>query len=234
MKKLGSLVIACLLAITTLQAQQKTVEKTLNVPANKKVDLNLKFGNDINITAWDKNDVYIKVTYEINSGKLNDALLLTFESDQESARVKADLNHELLKTGKAEDCPDIKNNINRSYNKGQGYYSCTTINYEVRVPRNAVLDVETINGNILLRGFTGLVNAKTINGFVDMDWPGKKGADVALKTINGEVYSDLDINFSNKKDNPIVGYQLRGSLNNGGTALNLETINGNIYFRKEK
>jgi hypothetical protein len=75
MKKLGILAIACLLAITTLQAQQKTVEKTLNVPANKKVDLQLKFGNDIKITAWDKKDVYLKVIYEINSGKLNDALL---------------------------------------------------------------------------------------------------------------------------------------------------------------
>jgi hypothetical protein len=234
MKKLGILAIACLLAITTLQAQQKTVEKTLNVPANKKVDLQLKFGNDIKITAWDKKDVYLKVIYEINSGKLNDALRLTFESDKESARATADLDHELLKTGKAEDCPDQQKNANRNYNNGRDYYSCTTINYEIMVPRDAILNVETINGNILLRGLTHLINVKTINGFVDMDWPGKKGADVALKTINGEVYSDLDINFSNKKDNPVVGYQLRGSLNNGGTALNLETINGNIYFRKVK
>jgi hypothetical protein len=234
MKKLVSLGIACLLALTTLQAQQKTVEKTLDLPANKKVDLKFKFGNDIKITAWDKKQVYIKVTYEINSGKLNDALLLTFESDKESARAQADLNHELLKTGKAEDCPDQGQNISRSYNKGQDYYSCTTINYEVMVPREALVQVETINGNIMLRGLTDLVNAKTINGYVDMDWPGKKGADVALKTINGEVYSDLDIAFTNKKDNPIVGYQLRGSLNQGGTALNLETINGNIYFRKVK
>jgi hypothetical protein len=234
MKKLGSLVIASLLVVTTLWAQQKTVERILPVPASKKVDLKLKFGNDIKITAWDKKDVSVKVTYEINSGKLNDALLLTFESDQERARVTEDLNHEMLKTGRLEDCPDRRNGLNRNAQNGNEYYSCTRINYEIMVPHDAVLQVETINGNILLRGLTHPVKAKTINGFVDMDWPGKNGADVALKTINGEVYSDLDINFPDKKENPIVGYQLRGTLNNGGQELNLETINGNIYFRKVK
>jgi hypothetical protein len=234
MKKFGLLVMACLLAITALRAQQKTVEKTLAVPANNKIDLQLKFGNDIKITAWDKKEIGIKVTYEINSGKLNDALLLTFDSDNESARVKADLDQELLKTGRLEDCPDRQKNLNHYSRNGTEYYSCTTIYYEFMVPQNAVLQVQTINANISLRGLTHLVNAKTINGFVDMDWPGNKGANVALKTINGEVYSDLDISFSNRKENPIVGYQLKGSLNNGGTDLNLETINGNVYFRKAK
>lgn len=234
MKRLGLLVITCLLVFTSLQAQQKTVEKTLNVPTNKKVDLKLKFGNDIKITAWEKKEVFIKVTYEINGGKLNDALDLTFASDNESARAEVDLNQEILKNGRAEDCPDGSNNINRSYNNGQGYTSCLTINYEIMVPRDANLQVETINGNVVLRGVTGPVVAKSISGFVDMDWPVKKGAAVAMKTISGEVFSDIDIDFLNKKENPIVGYELKGSLNGGGSELTLHSISGNIYFRKMK
>jgi hypothetical protein len=72
--------------------------------------------------------------------------------------------------------------------------------------------METISANIDLKEVTGPVHAKSISGYVDMHWPSKQGASVAMKTITGEVYSDLDINFLNKKDTPqIVGYLLKGT-----------------------
>ena len=232
MKKLLVTVICCLF-LAELTFAQMVVEKTLPYAAGQKIDLQLKFANNIKITASDKKEVYVKVTYTINSGRLNDALLLNFNSKDTGVEVTADLNQELLKQGKAEDCPDAKNNRNHYFNNGQEYYSCSQIDYEINVPRDGNLVVNTINGNIELRGITGPVNAKSISGFVDMSWSGKKGADVALKTITGEVYSDLDISFTNKqKDLPIVGYQLNGNLNGGGPKVKLETISNNIYFRK--
>jgi len=234
MKKVFILSLLWFAFTTSLQAQSKTVEKTLAMPANRKVDLQLKFGDKIKITAWDKEEASVKVTYEINSGKLNDALLLTFNADNESARVGVDLDQELLKNGKAEDCPGDSAHTYSFGSDGKQTYTCATINYEIFVPRNANLTVETINGNIELRGLTGPVQAKSISGFVDMNWSEKKGAAVALKTITGEVYSDLDINLSNKKDAPIVGYNLKGSVNGGGTAINLESISNDVYFRKQE
>ena len=234
MKIIGVLVVACLGFITGLQAQQKVVEKNLQVPANKKILLNLRFGDHIKISAWDKKEASFKATYEINSGKLNEALLITFNSDDESTRVGVDFDKELLKNGKAEDCPDNERHNYSQYRDGQRSYTCSTINYEIFVPRDANLTVETISGNIELKDLNGPVNAKSISGFVDMNWPNKKGAAVALKTISGEVYSDLDINFSNKKENPIVGYELKGNLNGGGSELTLHSISGNVYLRKAK
>jgi hypothetical protein len=234
MKKIWTIALLWLLTGAGVQAQSKTVERTLAVPANNKVDLQLKFGDDIKITAWDKKEAAIKVTYEINGGKLNDALLLQFESDQTSARVRVDLDKELTKTGKAEDCPGDNRGYS-TYGNGERSYTCATINYEVFVPRNADLTVETINGNIELKGLDGPVQAKSISGFVDMSWPEKKGAAVALKTITGEVYSDLNINFPNgKKKAPMVGYELKGNLNGGGSAISLESISNDIYLRKRQ
>ncbi|GAB3202935.1 hypothetical protein GCM10027293_30770 [Pontibacter aydingkolensis] len=215
-----------------MQAQPKTVEKTLKVPANKRVDLQLKFGDNIKITAWDKKEASVKVTYEVNGGKLNDALLVNFNEDQTSARVKVDFDKELMKNGKADDCRDSKGYS--TYNDGSRSYACSTINYEIFVPRDADLTVETINGNIEIRGVTGPVAAKSINGFVDMNWAAKKGAGVSLKTITGEVYSDLDIAFTNKKEEaPMVGYQLKGNVSGGGTDIKLESISNNVYLRKQ-
>jgi hypothetical protein len=234
MKNIFLLPLFCLLASTTAFAQ-KIVEKTLPVAANQKIDLQLKFGNDIKISAWDKNEVYVKVTYNINSGRLNDALKLAFNSGASGVEVNVDLDQEILKTGRAEDCPDLPEGRNRYYHNNNEYFTCTQIDYEIKVPREGNLVVNTINGNIELRDVTGPVNAKSISGFVDMSWPGKKGASVALKTISGEVYSDIDIAFTNKqKDIPMVGYQLKGSVNGGGSEVKLETISNNIYFRRKE
>ncbi|MFD3002261.1 hypothetical protein ACFS7Z_17955 [Pontibacter toksunensis] len=234
MKKVFILSLLWFAFATSLLAQSKTVEKTLAVPANKKVDLKLTFGSNIKISAWDKNEASIKVTYEINSGKLNDALLLNFTADDKSARAEVDLDKALLKNGKAEDCPGNKNGYSMQ-SDGERTYTCADINYEIFVPRDADLSVETINGNIELRGLTGPVQAKSISGFVDMNWAEKKGATISLETITGEVYSDLGIAFPDgKQDAPMVGYKLKGKVNGGGSLINLESISNDIYLRKQE
>ena len=234
MKKIWTLALLWLMMATGVQAQSKTIERTLAVPANNKVDLQLKFGDNIKITGWNKKEASIKITYEINGGKLNDALLSQFETNANSARVSVDFDKELTKNGKAEDCPDNKY-MNYSSNKdGARNAICADINYEIFVPANADLTVETINGNIELRGLTGTVSAKSISGFVDMNWAANKGAEVALKTITGEVYSDLNIKLAGeKKKAPIVGYELKGSVGEGGSAIKLESISNDIYLRKQ-
>ncbi|PIQ21240.1 MAG: hypothetical protein COW65_10260 [Cytophagales bacterium CG18_big_fil_WC_8_21_14_2_50_42_9] len=236
MKNVLKLVALLWLMVTAgAHAQSKTIEKVVAVPTSKNINLNLKFGNDIKITAWDKKDMSVKITYAINSGRLNDALLVKFNSDNEAAQVNIDLDNDLMQTGKEADCPDSSNRGFSTNSNGQQVFTCATINYEIFVPRNANLEVETINGNIEIRGLTGPVKAKSISGFVDMSWPDKKGAAVSLKTITGEVYSDFNINFSNKQEQiPMVGYQLKGDVNGSGSEINLESISNNIFLRKEK
>jgi len=224
-----------LMVMAGAHAQSKTIEKVVAVPTSKNINLNLKFGDDIKIKAWDKKGMMVKITYAINSGRLNDALLVKFSSENEAAQVNIDLDNDLMQTGKAADCPDSSNRGFSTNSDGQQVFTCATINYEILVPRNANLVVETINGNIEIRGLTGPVKAKSISGFVDMSWPDKKGAAVSLKTITGEVYSDFNINFTNKQEQiPMVGYQLEGNVNGSGSAINLESISNNIFLRKEK
>lgn len=234
MKKIWTIALLWLVAIAGAQAQSKTVERTLAVPANNKVELSLKFGENIKIRAWNKKEAYIKVTYEINSGKLNEALQLKFESDNASARVDVDLDKELTKNGQAADCPDNNYSQYNVSKNGNRNFVCAKINYEIFLPANTDLTVETINGNIELRGLTGPVSAKSISGFVDMNWAPNKGAVVALKTITGEVYSDLAIDLGGSKQKaPMVGYELKGNVSGGGSPIKLESISNDIYLRKQ-
>jgi hypothetical protein len=70
--------------------------------------MNLKFGDHIQVNAWDKKEVYIKAVIEVNGGKLNDALLMNFTSDKEAIRVLVDFDKQLIKAGQAGRLPKYR------------------------------------------------------------------------------------------------------------------------------
>ncbi|WP_337044983.1 hypothetical protein [Emticicia sp. 17c] len=234
MKKLLTLLL--LGACHYLATAQKIIEKKIPFSANQKVNLNMKFADDIKVQYWDKAEVYVKIEVEINSGKLNDALLVDAKNTTNEINIKTDFDQELILTGKAEDCPNDPERHHSSWSKnGRNYFVCSKINYEVFLPKQAELSLETINGNIWLSNVTSAVKAKTISGFLDVSWPKGKGGNLGMKTVTGEVYSDLDIALKTKKQkNPIVGYLLEGTVNGGGPEIQLESISNNVYVRSKK
>ena len=87
----------------------------------------------------------------------------------------------------------------------------------------------------------------SMNGDVDVTLPAAVKADVRIKTDNGEIYTDFDIqmnqrsprveetkeNTKGKKYHVRVDSSMTGSLNGGGPELRFESFNGNIYIRKK-
>ncbi|MBE9461860.1 hypothetical protein ACFP1I_31570 [Dyadobacter subterraneus] len=227
--------IYLLLVLISGQAlSQKIIDKKLPFNSAQTVNLNLRFGDSIKVRYWDKAEVSVHISAMINGGKLNDALTVTTASTAQQLSLKTDLDQEILSKGEAADCPEKKFTYN-SEKDGKRYYVCSEINYQVFLPRQAKLVLETINGNIDIEGATAAVNAKTISGFVDMSWPKSKGANLGMKTITGEVYTDFTIDYKDKKQkNPIVGYLLEGTMNGGGPEIKLESISNNVYLRQSK
>lgn len=77
------------------------------------------------------------------------------------------------------------------------------------------------------------ISITSINGDVDVSLPNDTKADLKLSSVNGEIFTDMDIEF-NEKDMPrIGGRKVKGKLNGGGVDIHLETINKNIYLRKK-
>lgn len=229
--KTFSLLLGALLVINTAFSQ-KIIEKKIPFSAKQTVNLNLKFGDSIQVRYWDKSEVSIRIEATINSGHLNDALTVESSSSAEEIVFKTDFDKEMMKQGKAEDCPGSKSTW-RTERNGNDYYVCSKINYQVYLPKQAKLKLETINGNIDIKGASSPVFAKTISGYVDFSWPTTQGVNLAMKTITGEVYTDLNIDFKSKNQkNPIVGYLLEGTVNGGGPEVRLESISNNLYVRK--
>ncbi|MCE7062019.1 DUF4097 domain-containing protein [Dyadobacter sp. CY343] len=232
MKDLFRIICICL-CTTTLFAQKK-IDKTLPYKSGQIVNLELKFADSIKVRYWDKDEALVKMDITINGGRLNDALVIRESQTSDEVKLSTDLDEKILDGSLESDCPETKQG--RWTNKeGKSRYLCKTIHYQVFLPKNAQLKLETIDGNIDIEGASSPVSAKTISGYVDMNWPGTKGANIAMKTITGEVYSDLNIDFKNKKEkNPIVGYLLEGTIQGGGPDVRLESISNNVYLRQKK
>jgi hypothetical protein len=132
------------------------------------------------------------------------------------------------------------------------------------------LDVSNVNGGITLTGVAGSVNAGTtngsvratltrvtaerqmaftsLNGTVDVTLPPTTKANLRLRSDNGDVYSDFDVQLTpsapliqeNSQESRGRNGRYRisrnrsivGAINGGGPDFELRTFNSNVYVRK--
>ena len=130
------------------------------------------------------------------------------------------------------------------------------------------LEISNVNGGITLNGVSGTVNAGTtnggvrasltrvnadqamaftsLNGAVDVTLPSTTKANLRLRSDNGDVYSDFDLQLAPSA--PVVQetrgangrYRINrnrsivGAINGGGPEFELRTFNSNVYVRRGK
>jgi hypothetical protein len=208
MRKLA--VIAAISCIMPIIHAQKIIEKTINFDNKKSLVLDLQITDSIHIQTWNKNEVYAYAIINVNDNKDNDAYKTSFDDSDNRVEIKA----------KFED----------QYFKGKQCNNEVNVAWKLMIPETAELTVKTINGNIIIVGKSNSVKAHTISGFIDMGLEDGKGADLNLKTITGNIYTDLSLANLNKR---IVELKINEKLNGGGVPVNLETISGDIFLRKK-
>ncbi|GAA4040763.1 hypothetical protein GCM10022409_28430 [Hymenobacter glaciei] len=222
------------MAVARPAAAQKIIEKTASVTAGQRVFLDLRQATSIRVRTGAAGQMSLKATVSINQNRLNDALQLTVTPAADQLRVTADFDKEMLKQAQPGDCASYDDH-GRGHNVWYGQQVCDDIAYEITLPANVALRVFTYSGNVDIVGFSNAIEAKSLSGFIDVSWPATKGAELSLKTLNGEVYTDQDIAFSTAlRRNPDFGYWLQGTLKGSGPVVKLESISNDVYFRKRK
>jgi len=193
---------------------QKVVEKTFSFSGKESLKMNVQISDSIGIATWNKNEVYIKATINIDSNRYNDEYKIKFDETGNAIVVDGKYESDRHKKGNNNNCCNVD----------------IEVLWTVFIPENARFSVETINGNITIVGKTEEVQAYTISGFIDMAVPASRKADFQLSTITGTVYSDILDNGSGKTKKHTN--DISGQYNGGGKPVNLKTISGDIYLRK--
>ncbi|ADB39351.1 DUF4097 family beta strand repeat-containing protein [Spirosoma linguale] len=115
---------------------------------------------------------------------------------------------------------------------------------------NASIDLTNVTGPVVANTINGEVKVvystlsqgkptaiSTINGPVDITLPANAKANLKLRSINGEMYTDFDLGVKTSKDGMSKvggGHDIDGTTNGGGVEMQLKTITSNIYIRKQK
>jgi len=221
--------IICALVVMTTYAQRK-VEKTEKLSSGESVFVDFKFANDIEVQQWDKNEVLVKATVNLNDGEGNEFYSLQSKRRNGTLHIESDFG-------------DYFKKQNKNNNWGGNY--TTRIDYVVFVPKNTNLEVKSISGalttnsyvgdlttdlisgDIEVKNYKGELYLKTVSGDVDVTM---NNASVDARTVTGTIYSDLEIqnNSSRNRNNNRV----KGTVNGGNGRVQLETVSGDIFMRK--
>ena len=110
-----------------------------------------------------------------------------------------------------------------------GRFRLKTTNGRILAERiEGSLDASTVNGRIRVEfdrvDPEGDVSLKAVNGSVRIYLPEDVQADVRASAVNGSVETDFPLERTGK----YARKSLRGSLNGGGAAIEIETVNGSI------
>jgi len=78
------------------------------------------------------------------------------------------------------------------------------------------------------------ISLYSTNGAVDVSLPGSTPANLALSTLNGNVYTDFEVQAANKNGlKSVLGRDIKASINGGGVKISMKSTNGNMYLRKK-
>ncbi|MFA8435856.1 MAG: DUF4097 family beta strand repeat-containing protein [Marinifilaceae bacterium] len=230
MKKYISIVLF-FLAITTTANCQKVVEETTKISADDRISLDFQFADEIKVSTWNRNEVYVKANVSINNNLDNDAFRLKLRKRSGGVEIESIIDNmeKLQKT----------TIIQQQHEDDERTVTTHTLEldlfFEVKLPKNAKLSINTISGNVLIEGLRNEMEIETISGYVDLSLPSNQKADLVLNTITGEMYTDFDLNL--KKQDGLHRYikgKFTTALNGGGEEISLKTISGDIFLRKTK
>jgi len=171
---------------------QRIVEKTIKIDKDQDVELDFQFADDIIIKKWNKNEVYVKVSVNINDNIDNDDFTLNIFNEKSEIEIKSEIKNLGNKN---------ENTITLRKDKETGEYhykgNCTHMDlyFEVYLPQGTNLEVKTISGNIEVTDLESEMNLETISGDVDLTLNPNIQADIEMSTISGEIYSNMDLDF---------------------------------------
>lgn len=143
---------------------------------------------------------------------------------------------------------DIHAEVNTTYlvENFKGETEIMALNSQVQMKNiSGPVVANATNGNVEVV-FTTLTPNKpnsilSVNGYVDVTLPEDTKADLELNTVNGEAYTDWEIEVDKDASSAMpMGvsnmnmFNIAGSINGGGIPISIQSVNGDIYLRKAK
>lgn len=172
----------------------------------------------IEIEGWDKDSIFIQAKVEAKAGSKDESedLMSEVELTADSGRIKAEGPRDTF---------------------SKKYWS---VSYRIKAPVTTNLELDSVNGGVIVKNIQGEIEAKTVNGGIILK---DVSGDVNARTVNGGIVAELDDKKWNRKEFEAsttnggiklvipedCSARLKASTNNGGINIDFPiTIKGRI------
>ena len=249
--------LCCYLIAHTVDAQTK-INKTIAADGISTAELNFEYA-DVTIKTWDKNEIQITGTVNINSGQDDDAFDMDIKDRNGKLSISTSVDTESLNFNIKSRKKTKTITINEDDTVYYGSYSNSNKienTLVIMLPKDIVLKSSSIYGGTIIEGFTksikidntygpvdaiskdisdvNLINIRSIYAPVDISLPSTAKADLELNTEYGSIYSDMDMEINVTRDisKKLFGERIQSTLNGGGIRIKLESNYSKIYIRE--
>jgi DUF4097 and DUF4098 domain-containing protein YvlB len=195
------------------EAYQEVIDRTYPLSAGGTVSLE-NVNGDVTVEAWDRDEVRVHAVKSAGSQELLDELEVKI--DATSSAVRIDTKYPSSRGWR--DHGDEHRESSRH----------TKVEYTLTVPRTAAIrDFDLVNGDLLVVGVAGGVEADTVNGDIVVR---EVAGSAELETVNGGIELRLDRAAAGDRiDLEAVNGTIDLYLGSGtGAEIRAETVNGRL------
>jgi len=220
---------------------QSTVSRTYPVAAGQKIELKFDYPKIIHVSTWDKKEVEVTASVNINDGE-NDGAFTLSESRKDgkiSISNKVDLSQIPDAYYVVENGTKIRMNskaeLNAYRNKHPGVGATyqqkdMAITIEVKLPANTNANIVSTYGIVELENLNGNIKVEAIYGGIDASLNEKKIGEIKLTNRFGKIYSDLQLKPTQQTEKNF--YTSITASPGTGSTYDISSSYGNIYLRK--
>ena len=226
-----------------LTAAQTTINKTFSTDNNQKISLKFDYPELIKISTWDKSEVQILGTVNINENESNNAFQIKESKEGNSLVIEGKIAEMKNIPRRIKVEKDNKKLIFKTRSEYQKYCKENNVTFdsmtdgvdvdiklEIKVPKHLLTQIESQYGLVEVKDFGGTINVNAIYGGIDATVLDKNVGKLSAETHFEQIYSNLDTKFTGK-DSDDFRTLVTATFGNG-PQYNLESKYGNIYLRK--
>lgn len=234
------------LSASTLVAQTK-INKTLPFQNGQLIRMHFDYPELIRVSTWDKNEISIQGTVNINQGESDDAFKLETSTSGNTVsirneitdmnnlprRITVDINGQKMVFRNQTEWKKYREE------HGNGPVSVSNgvdmdIILEVRVPRNAETTVESVYGMVEVRDFSGPLTVTATYGGVDATVTERVTGELVAETNYGHIYSNLSTKPGSGEVRDEDFHTVVSVKPGSGPRYSYESTYGNVYLRSSK
>jgi len=222
---------------------QTPISKTIAIQSGQTITMHFDYPKLIKVSTWDKNEISITGTININGGENDDAFSLESSSDNKVVSITGEIrnikslphritvwhNGQKMMFRTEEDYKKYESEHGHNYNQ-MNWGTDFDIFLVIKVPKNVETKVLSTYGTIEIKDFTGPLVAESTYGGVDAALSEKLVGDLKAEVSYGEIYTNFDSKFTGSEFRDF--HTVVNAKPGNGPRYSFESKYGNVYLRK--